>query len=338
MTHYGTLRAWAFIATLVGVLRDDRCGDRDDRVGVRGRAASGRRSACCSSGCPVSVFIATLPDRARPGACARSRTSVTRSRALADRVADVSLARASNDPTRSSSSEIRGHRSSTSATSPSGGSSPSPAGAGRRTCGRRSAGSGARRATSGSSSPGRLGIDFSRRDDASMFGPDDVFDIPPGHDGYTIGDEPCVQIEWAGIRAWAGFPTGHPQPRPRDAALHRPRRLDGARRSGSATRAGASCCPSHFEAAAGRARALRRARGQHDRRRDARDVRRAGAARSTAPRRSAGDAARESLGRSASASTSARSSSSATDVRGVAVHEAARIMARPGPARSSSPT
>jgi class 3 adenylate cyclase len=40
------------------------------------------------------------------------------------------------------------------------------------------------------------------------FGPGDVFDIPPGHDGWTIGDEPCVQIEWAGIRAFAGFPTG----------------------------------------------------------------------------------------------------------------------------------
>jgi class 3 adenylate cyclase len=37
------------------------------------------------------------------------------------------------------------------------------------------------------------------------FGPDDVFEIPPGHDGYTLGDEPCVQIEWSGLRAFAGF-------------------------------------------------------------------------------------------------------------------------------------
>jgi class 3 adenylate cyclase len=37
------------------------------------------------------------------------------------------------------------------------------------------------------------------------FGPDDVFEIPPGHDGYTIGDAPCVQIEWSGLRAFAGF-------------------------------------------------------------------------------------------------------------------------------------
>lgn len=54
---------------------------------------------------------------------------------------------------------------------------------------------------------GRLGVSMS--DGRQLeFGPDDVFDIPPGHDGWTVGDEPCVQIEWAGIRAFAGFPTG----------------------------------------------------------------------------------------------------------------------------------
>jgi class 3 adenylate cyclase len=36
------------------------------------------------------------------------------------------------------------------------------------------------------------------------FGPDDVYDIPPGHDGYTIGEEPAVMIEWSGMRAFAG--------------------------------------------------------------------------------------------------------------------------------------
>jgi class 3 adenylate cyclase len=51
---------------------------------------------------------------------------------------------------------------------------------------------------------GRLGIDF--RDGSSVvFGPGDVFDIPPGHDGYTVGDEPVVQIEWSGLRHWAGL-------------------------------------------------------------------------------------------------------------------------------------
>lgn len=34
-------------------------------------------------------------------------------------------------------------------------------------------------------------------------GPDDVFDIPPGHDGRTIGDEPFVYIAWEGLRTWA---------------------------------------------------------------------------------------------------------------------------------------
>jgi class 3 adenylate cyclase len=37
---------------------------------------------------------------------------------------------------------------------------------------------------------------------------DDVYDIPPGHDGYVIGHEPVVMIEWAGIRAFAGFTGG----------------------------------------------------------------------------------------------------------------------------------
>jgi class 3 adenylate cyclase len=54
---------------------------------------------------------------------------------------------------------------------------------------------------------GKLGVDFP--DGARVvFGPGDVFDIPPGHDGFTEGDEPCVQVEWMGIAAWAGFPTG----------------------------------------------------------------------------------------------------------------------------------
>jgi len=54
---------------------------------------------------------------------------------------------------------------------------------------------------------GRLGVEL---DDGTKleFGPEDVFDIPPGHNGWAIGDEPLVQLEWAGIRAFAGFPTG----------------------------------------------------------------------------------------------------------------------------------
>jgi class 3 adenylate cyclase len=31
------------------------------------------------------------------------------------------------------------------------------------------------------------------------YGPNDVFDIAPVHDGFVPGDEPCVQIDWAGL-------------------------------------------------------------------------------------------------------------------------------------------
>lgn len=55
---------------------------------------------------------------------------------------------------------------------------------------------------------GRLGFEFSDGTTAEA-GPGDIFDIPPGHDGWTVGDEPCVQIEWAGLRPFfAGFPAG----------------------------------------------------------------------------------------------------------------------------------
>jgi class 3 adenylate cyclase len=54
---------------------------------------------------------------------------------------------------------------------------------------------------------GRLGVEF---EDGTTFevGPQEVFDIPPGHNGWVVGDEPVVQIEWSGIRAFAGFLTG----------------------------------------------------------------------------------------------------------------------------------
>ncbi len=37
---------------------------------------------------------------------------------------------------------------------------------------------------------------------------DDVFDIPAGHDGYTLGDQDCILLEWVGVRATSGFPLG----------------------------------------------------------------------------------------------------------------------------------
>ncbi|MFN2557779.1 MAG: adenylate/guanylate cyclase domain-containing protein [Nitriliruptorales bacterium] len=32
-----------------------------------------------------------------------------------------------------------------------------------------------------------------------------MFDVPPGHDAYTIGDASCVMLEWSGVRATTGF-------------------------------------------------------------------------------------------------------------------------------------
>jgi class 3 adenylate cyclase len=51
---------------------------------------------------------------------------------------------------------------------------------------------------------GRMGVDL---EDGTSFelGPNDVFDIPPGHDAYVVGAEPLVEIDWSGLEAWTGF-------------------------------------------------------------------------------------------------------------------------------------
>jgi len=35
------------------------------------------------------------------------------------------------------------------------------------------------------------------------FGPGDVVAIPPGHDGWVVGDEPCVVLDFAGMAHYA---------------------------------------------------------------------------------------------------------------------------------------
>jgi Cupin domain len=35
------------------------------------------------------------------------------------------------------------------------------------------------------------------------FGPGDVFAIPPGHDGETLGDEPCVSVDFGEFGEYA---------------------------------------------------------------------------------------------------------------------------------------
>jgi class 3 adenylate cyclase len=53
---------------------------------------------------------------------------------------------------------------------------------------------------------GRQGFVF--RDGSKLeVGPGEVYDIPPGHDGFTVGDEPAVMIEWSGPRTFGGLRT-----------------------------------------------------------------------------------------------------------------------------------
>ena len=49
---------------------------------------------------------------------------------------------------------------------------------------------------------GRMGV---RMDDGTemAFGPGDVYEIPPGHDGWVIGDEPVVGFEIMGAETFA---------------------------------------------------------------------------------------------------------------------------------------
>ena len=52
---------------------------------------------------------------------------------------------------------------------------------------------------------GQLHIEM---DDGSTLeiGPNDVFDIPPRHDGWAIGDVPMIGINWSGVRTWIPEP------------------------------------------------------------------------------------------------------------------------------------
>jgi len=39
-------------------------------------------------------------------------------------------------------------------------------------------------------------------------GPNDVYDIPPGHDAWVVGDQRVVSIDWSGQESWTGFRAG----------------------------------------------------------------------------------------------------------------------------------
>lgn len=34
-------------------------------------------------------------------------------------------------------------------------------------------------------------------------GPGDAFNMPPGHDAWTVGDEPCVLLDFGGLKGYA---------------------------------------------------------------------------------------------------------------------------------------
>jgi class 3 adenylate cyclase len=38
--------------------------------------------------------------------------------------------------------------------------------------------------------------------------PNDVFDVPPGHDGVVVGDRPMIAVMWAGFRSWVPERSG----------------------------------------------------------------------------------------------------------------------------------
>lgn len=51
---------------------------------------------------------------------------------------------------------------------------------------------------------GRLGVELR---DGTRFevAAEDVFDIPPGHDAWVVGDQRFVSIDWSGLESWTGF-------------------------------------------------------------------------------------------------------------------------------------
>jgi class 3 adenylate cyclase len=54
---------------------------------------------------------------------------------------------------------------------------------------------------------GRLHVEM--RDGSAMeVGPSEVFDIPPGHDGWVVSHEPWLAVNWAGFRSWVPGRTG----------------------------------------------------------------------------------------------------------------------------------
>jgi class 3 adenylate cyclase len=54
---------------------------------------------------------------------------------------------------------------------------------------------------------GRLGVRMADDGESQEFGPGDVFDIPPGHDAWVVGDEPVDLLDVSGNVAKFGLPA-----------------------------------------------------------------------------------------------------------------------------------
>lgn len=76
---------------------------------------------------------------------------------------------------------------------------------GRRILGNRRAEESCQAHHSGVVLEGNLHIEM---DDGSVLdvGPNEVYDIPPGHDGWTTSEEPLLAINWSGVRSWLPEP------------------------------------------------------------------------------------------------------------------------------------
>ena len=55
---------------------------------------------------------------------------------------------------------------------------------------------------------GRFAVRLAGSDEAEEFVPGDVFDVPPGHDAWVVGDEPVDILDVAGNSAEFALPTG----------------------------------------------------------------------------------------------------------------------------------
>lgn len=51
---------------------------------------------------------------------------------------------------------------------------------------------------------GRLRVELTTGETFEL-APDDVYEIPAGHDAWVLGEEPCVLLQWTGVRAFSGY-------------------------------------------------------------------------------------------------------------------------------------